>query len=198
MTKHPWWLVVAVLSISLAACGGDDDGGKKSPDSGSPGTVAGNDGGTDSGAPMAGSGGSGAAGSSAVTSVPCGSMTCTDPLGGMTLPIPIPIPMMTPCCFDEANSVCGVDMAGTCTEPPPPPTPDPSCPGLNVLGMMISGCCIDGQCGTDASALGMGCSENGAARAALMASGLGGFIMIPDPQACGGASDDGGTEDGGT
>jgi hypothetical protein len=93
------------------------------------------------------------------------------------------------CCLDESKGQCGMLTNGACM---PPPTPDPRCPSLSVFGMMISGCCVNNMCGTDASMLGMGCSENGMAAAALNGLGLGTFIMIPPAQTCDHSGEDAG------
>lgn len=202
MAKQAWcvaWLacVVALGSTALVGCGGDDDGsGKPEPDSGMPDASTAGTGGT------GGSGGTGGTGGSTATAVPCGDTTCTatDPFMGLGAMFGLPGPMA--CCVDEAASTCGMVnmMTSMCAVPPPPPTPDPSCPGVSAGGMMMNGCCVDGQCGVDGTVFGMGCVENASAAQQIMAIPLiGGFIMIPPPQACGAGGDDGGTDsDGGS
>jgi len=202
MAKHlgglAWLACVVVLSsTALAACGDDDGGGSKpEPDSGMPLAGTGGSGG------MGGSGGTGGTGGSTATSVPCGSTTCSappDPTMGLGAMFGLGAPKA--CCVDEAMGTCGVMnmMTAMCAEPPPPPTPDPSCPGVALGAMAMVGCCVDGQCGVDGTVFGMGCVENASAAQQIMAIPLiGGFIMIPPPQACSASGDDGGTDsDGG-
>lgn len=177
MTKYLWALILCVaVGLSVAGCGADDD--DDGPMAGAAGV------GGSAGSPVAATGGtpagSGGSAGSGMTMMPvtCGTATCM--ASGPMIPAGFPIPagiFPAPCCINAAMNQCGVSsMGGPCMPPPPPPTPHMNCPGR--AGMM--GCCTaSGDCGQDASALGMGCVENGAAAAAV-----GSFIMIPPPKRC--------------
>jgi hypothetical protein len=192
MDKRMLWMGALLLVLAGWGCGSSNKPSEED---------AGDSGLEDSGKPDAGKPDSGPTMTTTMTAmpVPCGTNMCQPPgaalgglagmagglggaaggLGGLLGGLGGGGAMA--CCVDESTGQCGMSMGGACM---PPPTPDPRCPSLSVFGMNIAGCCINGMCGTDASALGMGCAENGGAKAALAATGLGGFIMIPDAQAC--------------
>jgi hypothetical protein len=176
---------VALVGVSFVACGGDDDDDTGA--AGASGAGAGGVGGSSGvGGHTGGTGGS----TMMMTGVPCGATTCMSALPmlpGVMLPAGL---FPAPCCLNSGASMCGVSMnGGACMMRPPPPTADPTCPGAR---MGMAGCCINGDCGQDASLLGMGCVENGAAAAATM-----GLFPIPPPRKCG-LPPDTMTEDGGT
>ncbi|MFI5307530.1 MAG: hypothetical protein ACHQ53_09270 [Polyangiales bacterium] len=198
MNKRTLRMAALLLAVGAFGCGTSNKPGMED---------AGDSGLGDSGKPDSGKPDSGPSMTMTMTAmpVPCGSNTCQPPaslgdfaggLGGMAAGGLGGLGGgggAMACCVDQSTGQCGMSMGGTCN---PPPTPDPRCPSLNVFGMMIAGCCISDMCGVDASALGMGCAENGGAKAALAATGLGGFIMIPDAQACdaSGAGHDAGSD----
>jgi hypothetical protein len=79
---------------------------------------------------------------------------------------------------------------GTCE---PPAVADSRCPGLNLgaaagaLGGagMMSGCCLDNQCGQDGSLFGRGCVENSQVKSMISAVPLiGTLAMVPPALAC--------------
>ena len=202
-------LVISLLVVGAGfgiACG-DDSTSKGMPDTGTPLPMV--DAGKDAGTPPPDAGGTG--GTVAVAEpVPCGSMTCAQPTslipaGMAPAGLPIMIPTAMACCFDAASGECGITTAlPACMKLA---VPDPTCPSIDLGalggliggagGMMGGGCCTaDGQCGVDGAAFGNGCTENGAAAAMLSAIPLiGGLIMIPPAQPCGGGAD-GGTDAG--
>jgi hypothetical protein len=95
-------------------------------------------------------------GAAAAASVECGSKKCTATASALpTGAAP------TPCCFDEAEEICGVSsplMPGVCGGPV---EDDERCPTVMALGMQAAGCCIEANnhCGINASALGAGCAD---------------------------------------
>jgi hypothetical protein len=115
------------------------------------------------------------------------------------------LPMPVACCFDAAQSVCGMETtAGAMCEAPA--RSDARCPGLDlgafggVLGgSHMAGCCIDNACGLDGALLGRGCVENAEARTALAGIPLiGNLAKVPAPMACDrGNEADAGSEDAG-
>jgi hypothetical protein len=184
MNKRLWWMCALVLCVAVAGCGGDDDGGDPDPDpsAGSGGGTAGT-GGSDAGDDGTGGGGTGGGGTGGggMTSepIPCGTNTCVDPLGGMSIMLPISLPAV--CCVDEAMGICGTMMAGG--ECMPPPESDPRCPMVMspLPGVELTTCCNDaGLCGLDASVFSMGCVDF-----ATVASGpFGAFLPVPGETPC--------------
>ena len=171
--KFLWSVTVLVaLGLAVAGCGADDD------DDSAAGSTGAGAGGISGSSGVGGSTGGTGGTTMTMMVVTCGTKTCPSSapmIPGFMIPAGL---FPAPCCMDAAASQCGVSMmGGACMMPPPPPTADPTCPGAR---MGMSGCCINGDCGQDASFLGMGCVENGAAARASM-----GLFMVPPPRKCG-------------
>lgn len=183
----------ALLLLAAAACGGDDD---KPVDTSKSGTGGG--GGSQGGASGSALGGSGGSGVTMPEPVDCGANKCyprANPLSGI-IGMAGPalgnlLPMALPCCVDEEKGACGttMTMGGTCE---PPAISDSRCPGLDLSaagnlagGLMMSGCCLDNQCGQDGSLFGRGCVEN--SQVMSMLSGIpliGTLARVPPALAC--------------
>lgn len=162
---------LVLASFVVVGCGdsdggGDDAGSDAGPDTGTPAPV---DAGTDTGPPV-------------MTSITCGSTTCSAPMppmisgdAGAALPIPIDPAMLAgmgalPCCTGaDATNPCGVMSAtffpnGGCIEQDMPGVPDPACPSIETtftpsafpitIPIVLPGCCTAmNQCGLDLSAI---------------------------------------------
>jgi len=162
MTKYLWTLMIcAALGVSSSACGADDDDDDMGGGGGSAGMTSGTGGGGSGGS--GGRSGSGAAGSTA-TSVPCGTTVCTAPMAPAFIPANL---LPAPCCLP--TNMCGQSMGGAaCAPPPPPAVNDPRCPPLMLGPLNVPGCCMNNDCGINASMIGLGCMVNTGG----MASGL--------------------------
>jgi hypothetical protein len=130
--------------------------------------------------------------------VECGSTKCyprANPLSGI-IGMAGPalgnlLPMALPCCIDADKGSCGTSMTmgGTCE---PPAIADSRCPGLDLSaagnlggGLMMSGCCLNNQCGQDGMLFGRGCVEN--SQVMSMLSGIpliGTLARVPPALAC--------------
>ncbi len=173
-------LGIAALAIG-AAC---------SSSSPSPATVAdgADSGGSNDSGPVPIAEVNGDATSGATMPIMCGGTMCTVPSNGL-------VPL-SPCCLPDNG--CGAtfgsalsmftDAAGagsTCVNTAAG-TPDTACPSQLVMGMMLAGCCsVNGTCGLDLSAAGLGCNP----LSALASLPIGADSAAP--QSCSPASDAG-------
>jgi hypothetical protein len=154
MNKRLWRWTWAVLVIGmLAACGDDsDDGGGTSAGTGGAAGAAGGTAGTGggSGRPAGGAGGMAGSAGAPVTSITCGTNTCTAPA------LPIPGIMLPPPCCVQATMTCGTMPMGstTCV---PPLEQYPGCPVITDPLPLITCCADNNLCGVDASMFNMGC-----------------------------------------
>ena len=128
--------------------------------------------------------------------VACGSQQCPTPSSIVTMVLGTSLSVG--CCLDAASGTCGAAAsAGAACEGTP--SADERCPGVDLsaldafidlgsapIGNTKVGCCTPrGQCGSDGTAFGRGCVENGEA-STLMASVplIGGLISIPAARPC--------------
>jgi hypothetical protein len=148
--RRMWIPVLLQTAVALAAC--DDE----KEDDDDPPTDSGIDAGPDSGIKDAATD-SGSDASVVMCKTPanakCGPHT--NPLGG---------PAVQGCCYSgplangaTADSVCSGLYMGTCL---PPAVPDKRCDDQMVVTSKLTGCCaINGRCGIDSNATGLGCPD---------------------------------------
>jgi hypothetical protein len=215
-----------LCALSLAACGGSkggslEDAGMDAGDGG--GGKAGHGGSGGSGG-QAGSSSSIGLGDGGIlpmmmlmcTEAPptgpvtCGGQTCMPPMFGMN-------PCIVPCCVSvNGHETCASKSTamGFSTECTMPGTPDPSCPdlsaggGLGGLGAGLGGGMTTTPADGGMAAGGMGMAFKGCCNAGTHTCGFistlrpgcitqSSVVMVPNPpQACTGASEDGGTDAG--
>lgn len=194
-------LAVAASLLAAIGCGRhrgldeDDDDRDAGEDAGRGGAGRGGTGGR---------GGSGGTAGGATPMVKCGTKQCTAPANPLAA---LGLPSALACCADASQNACGVQASAdvTCE---PLASVDMRCPGVNlgVLGAfagdaaagLMTGCCIDNQCGLDGALFGRGCVEDSEASSLLtMIPLVGGLVQVPSARACDGTSQPSGDEDAG-
>ena len=193
--KRSSFSVALLVTALLSACGTHTTLDEEAPKQSSAGAAAPS--GTQAGRTAAvGSTASTASPAPTAAPVPCGSKQCPAPTSLLTMILGAPVSVA--CCADAATGTCGAAAsAGAVCERAP--TADARCPGvdLSVLSSFVDlssapigntkvGCCTPkGMCGSDGTAFGRGCVENGEASLLLSAVPLvGGLVPIPGARQC--------------
>ena len=140
------WVAALVFSGLGIGCGGKEGGAGTAESGGSSGSggAAGGDAASNSAAPEASA--------DAAASIMCGTATCQ----ALTIPM---FGNAAPCCPSGETNACGASAWGGCLTRSMG-TQDPSCPSTSFGGYPLPGCCAaNGLCGTNLSAIGLGCSS---------------------------------------